>query len=203
MQSGCLIYLARIGSLACGVQNPFSLLALAIRSRFSFLLGHALAALALAIRGGCARLWRARAGRGKLPRAPFPAEIHGLYEPPSPSLCSSPPLHTPLPLSTVVEVSSVAGASVAFRGVRLRSPGVDLRPGGAAPSVGGLRRGGLLPSSSSPARRCFCSWILRLLCFVVQICSFLPTTFRFEQHLHPSDSPEVKSVFPPTFSVYF
>ena len=98
MQSGCLIYLAQIGSLACGVQNPFSLLALAIRSRFSFLLGHALAALALAILA-------AACGSGGLAREernfralPSPPKSMAYINPPSPSLCSSPPLHTPLPL---------------------------------------------------------------------------------------------------------
>jgi hypothetical protein len=38
-----------------------------------------------------------------------------------------------------------------FAGLDLRSPGADLHRGGAAPSVAGLRRGRLLPSSSSPS----------------------------------------------------
>ena len=102
MQSGCLIYLARIGSLACGVQNPFSLLALAIRSRFSFLLGHALAVLALAI------LAAAR-GSGGLAREE--GNFRALPSPPKSMAYINPPFSLSLlfsssPHSTPVEVLS-------------------------------------------------------------------------------------------------
>jgi hypothetical protein len=81
-------------------------------------------------------------------------------------LSSSPPLHTNSRRGAVDEVSFTAGALLLFPGLPLRSPRVDLRPGGAAVSRGPARRSS--SSSSSPARRCCCSWICRLF-FPVQI----------------------------------
>jgi hypothetical protein len=107
----CLISMAQGWSLASGMQNSFSLLALAAHSSFAFPLGLALAARAGAIRRHGERPRRARAGRGKVPRAPLPAEIRRLYQPPPPPaqfFCST-PHSTPVEVPAAV-VSSVAGA---------------------------------------------------------------------------------------------
>jgi hypothetical protein len=107
----CLISMAQGWSLASRMQNLFSLLALAARSSFVFPLGLALAACARVIWRHGGRPWRARTGRGKVPRAPLPAEICCLYQPPPPPaqfFCSTP--HSTLVEVPTAVVSSVVGA---------------------------------------------------------------------------------------------
>lgn len=119
------------------------------------------------LRSSRGRFWATVGGFGGLAWEERETSAHSLARRnPSPLLGSSPPLLTLLPLSyRHAEVSSIADALVVFPGLHLYSLGGDLRPGGAAASVGELLRGGLLPS----------------LCFTVQVCYFLPASLRFEQ----------------------